>query len=61
VTPLTTFSFTLKELQALGISIKPTHSLHEHLVLDGDKVKVLIVDGPNRIVLLSYRYNRVAK
>jgi hypothetical protein len=61
VNSLTTFSFTLEELQALGISIKLTHSLHEHLVLDGDKVKVFIVDGANGIVLLSYRHNTVAQ
>jgi len=61
VTRLTTFSFTLEELLGLDISIIPTHSLHEHLVLDGDKVKVFTVDGPNGIVLLSYRQNGVAK
>ncbi|KIM72614.1 hypothetical protein PILCRDRAFT_15963, partial [Piloderma croceum F 1598] len=61
VTLSTTFSFTLEELLVLDISIIPTHSLHEHLILDGDKVKVFTVDGPNGNVLLSYRYNRVAK
>jgi len=58
----TTFSFTLADLQALDISITPTHSLHEHLCLDSsDRLKIFIVDGPNGLVLLSYRYNRVAK
>jgi len=61
VTLSTTFSFTLEELLALDISIIPTHSLHEHLVLNGDKVKVFTVDDQNGNVLLSYRHNRVAK
>jgi hypothetical protein len=60
-TQSSTFSFTLADLQALGITIVPTHSIHEHLCLDGDKLKLFIVSGASGCELLAFRRNRVAK
>jgi hypothetical protein len=57
----TNFSFTLTDLQALDIIVVPTHLIHEHLRLDGDKVKVFIISGASGCNLLAYSRNHIAK
>jgi hypothetical protein len=61
VTQSSTFSFTLAHLQALGITIVPTQSIQEHLCLDGDKLKLFIVNSASGCDLLVFQRNRVAK
>jgi hypothetical protein len=56
-----TWLFSLADLQAVGITIIPTHSIYEHLCLDGSKLKVFIVSGGSGNMLLSYRENVLAR
>ena len=46
-----TFSSTLKDIKSIGLKIKPTDNIREHLSIKGDVVKVTILNSFTSAIL----------
>ena len=54
------FFITLSNIEDAKIVIRPTTSIHEHLLLNGAELKVLKLDDDCGSLLLEFRKNRAA-
>jgi hypothetical protein len=61
MTPPTSFSITLTDLESVELRVKPTEDYHAHLLIEGDAINILKFTFEDFYKLESFKFNRAAK